>query len=179
VATRLGAKSRQAYRQPATFDPDQEAVYEGGMPAAQHQAIRTLARTTTHIERVNNTWRQRLSRLGREAWSFSQQLANPIGAIQALHRPLQPDASCGVQPTLYGYHLPYWRMRVGYTATHRAASPPSRTSGRWHLRVDRDWDARLDRLQLLTKLLSGEVQVVRLLQVEPQLGASAEPAAQP
>ena len=47
------------------------------------------------------------------------------------------------------------------------------------LRVDRDWDARLDRLEYLSKLLPGEVQVVCLLQIEPQLGAGAEPAAQP
>ena len=39
-------------------------------------------------------------------------------------------------------------------------------------------DARLDRLEFLTKPLPGEVQVVRLLQIEPQAEAGAEPAAQ-
>lgn len=52
-------------------------------------------------------------------------------------------------------------------------------SGPGRLRVDRGWGAGLDRLELLTQLLAGEVQVVRLLQIEPQLGAGAEPAAQP
>jgi hypothetical protein len=40
-------------------------------------------------------------------------------------------------------------------------------SGPGRLRVDRGWGAGLDRLELLTQLLAGEVQVVRLLQIEP------------
>jgi insertion element IS1 protein InsB len=56
-------------------------VYEGVIPAAQHRAISKLARKTTHIERFNNTLRQRVSRLVREALSFSKKLANHIGAI--------------------------------------------------------------------------------------------------
>jgi insertion element IS1 protein InsB len=56
-------------------------VYEGVIPAAQHRAISKLARKTTHIERCNTTLRQRVSRLVREALSFSKKLANHIGAI--------------------------------------------------------------------------------------------------
>ena len=52
------------------------------MPAERHQAITKQARNTTHIERVNNTLRQRLSRLVRETVSFSKKLANHIGAIR-------------------------------------------------------------------------------------------------
>jgi hypothetical protein len=52
------------------------------IPAAQHRALRTWARHTNHMERFHNTLRQRVSRLGREAVSFSQKLANHIGAIQ-------------------------------------------------------------------------------------------------
>ena len=52
------------------------------MPAAQHRAISTWARKTHHIERFNNTLCQRVARLVREALSFSEQLANPIGAIK-------------------------------------------------------------------------------------------------
>jgi IS1 family transposase len=51
------------------------------IPAAQHRAISKLARKTHHIERFNNTPRQRVSRLVRETLSFSKKLANHIGAI--------------------------------------------------------------------------------------------------
>jgi len=57
-------------------------VYEGVIPAAQHKAISKLARKTNHIERCNNTLRQRVSRLVRETLPFSKKLANHIGAIK-------------------------------------------------------------------------------------------------
>ncbi len=41
-----------------------------------------LARKTNHIERFNNTLRQRVSRLVREALAFSKKLVNHIGAIK-------------------------------------------------------------------------------------------------
>jgi len=41
-----------------------------------------LARKTNHIERFNNTLRQRVSRLVREALSFSKKLVNHFGAIK-------------------------------------------------------------------------------------------------
>jgi IS1 family transposase len=81
-AKQLWAKIPQAYRQHATFYTDQYVVYAGMIPAAQHKAISRLARTTNHIERFNNTLRQRVSRLVREALSFSKKLANHIGAIK-------------------------------------------------------------------------------------------------
>ena len=81
-AKRLWAKIPLAYRQPATFHTDQYVVYAGVIPAAQHRAINKLARKTNHIERFNNTLRQRVSRLVREALSFSKKLANHIGAIK-------------------------------------------------------------------------------------------------
>lgn len=57
-------------------------VYEGGIPATQPRAITKLARKTHYIERFNNTLRQRVSRLGREALSFSKKLAYHMGAIK-------------------------------------------------------------------------------------------------
>jgi insertion element IS1 protein InsB len=57
-------------------------VHEGVIPALQHRAISKLARKTNHLERFNNTLRQRLSRLGREALSFSKKLAHHSGAIK-------------------------------------------------------------------------------------------------
>jgi IS1 family transposase len=47
----------------ATFHPDQYEVYKGVMPAERHIAITKKACKTSHIERFNNTLRQRLSRL--------------------------------------------------------------------------------------------------------------------
>ena len=78
----LWAKIPQASRQYATFYTDQYVVYAKVIPAAQHRAISKLARKTNHIERFNNTLRQRVSCLVREALSFSKKLANHIGAIK-------------------------------------------------------------------------------------------------
>jgi IS1 family transposase len=69
-AEHLWAKIPHAYRQHATFYTDQYVVYEKVIPVAQHRAISKLARKTNHIERFNNTLRQRVSRLVRAALSF-------------------------------------------------------------------------------------------------------------
>ena len=81
-AEHLWAKIPPAYRQRATFYTDQYVVYEKVIPAAQHRAIHKLARKTNHSERFNNTLRQRVSRLVREALSFSKKLVNHLGAIK-------------------------------------------------------------------------------------------------
>jgi insertion element IS1 protein InsB len=84
-AEHLWAKSPHAYRQHATFytdQTDQYVVYEKVIPAAQHRAIHKLARKTHHIERFNNTLRQRLARLVRNTLSFSKKVENHIGAIK-------------------------------------------------------------------------------------------------
>jgi len=81
-AKRLWAKIPMAYRPHATFYTDQYVGYEGVIPAAQHRAISKLARETNHLERFNNTLRQRVSRLVRETLSFSKKLANHFGAIK-------------------------------------------------------------------------------------------------
>jgi insertion element IS1 protein InsB len=78
----LWAKIPTAYREQATFHTDQYVVYQGVIPAGQHRAITKHARKTNHIERFNNTLRQRVSRLVRETLSFSKTLANHIGAIK-------------------------------------------------------------------------------------------------
>jgi insertion element IS1 protein InsB len=83
-AKRLWANIPQAYRQHATFSTDQDVVYAGVIPAAQHRAISKLARKTNHLVRFNNTLRQRVSRLVREALSCSKKLAHHVGAIKLL-----------------------------------------------------------------------------------------------
>jgi IS1 family transposase len=93
IAFHVGDRSRESgqalwatiplvYREQATFHTDQYAVYKGVIPAGQHRAITKHARKTNHIERFNNTLRQRVSRLVRETLSFSKTLANHIGAIK-------------------------------------------------------------------------------------------------
>jgi insertion element IS1 protein InsB len=78
----LWTKIPKAYRRHGTFYTDQYVVYKGVIPAEQHHAISKLARKTNHIERFNNTLRQRFSRLVRSELSFSKKLANHIGAIK-------------------------------------------------------------------------------------------------
>ena len=84
VRERQGALGHYSIGVPcqATFHTDQYAVYKGVIPAEQHRAITKHARKTNHIERFNNTLRQRVSRLVRETLSFSKKLANHIGAIK-------------------------------------------------------------------------------------------------
>ena len=77
----LWASIPRVYREHATFHTDQYAVYQSVIPAAPHRAITKNARKTNHIERFNDTLRQRVSCLVREALGFSKKLAHPIGAI--------------------------------------------------------------------------------------------------
>jgi len=81
-AKELWAKIPEVYREQATFHTDQYEAYTGVIPAERHRAITKKARKTNHIERFNNTLRQRVSRLVRETLSFSKKLANHIGAIK-------------------------------------------------------------------------------------------------
>jgi insertion element IS1 protein InsB len=78
----LWAKMPLVYREQAMFHTDQYDVYKGIIPAGQHRAITKQARKTNHIERFNNTLRQRVSRLVRATLSFSKTLANHIGALK-------------------------------------------------------------------------------------------------
>jgi insertion element IS1 protein InsB len=93
IAFHVGDRSRESgealwanmpviYREQATFHTDQYEVYKGVIPTEQHRAITKKARKTNHIERFNNTLRQRVSRLVRDTLAFSKKLANHIGAIK-------------------------------------------------------------------------------------------------
>ena len=81
-AKQLWANLPAGYREQAMFYTDQYEVYKGVIPAAQHKAITKKARKANHIERFNNTLRQRVSRLVRDTLAFSKKLANHIGAIK-------------------------------------------------------------------------------------------------
>ena len=81
-AEQLWANLPAVYREQAMFYTDQYTVYTGIIPVVQHKAITKKARKTNHIERFNNTLRQRVSRLVRDTLAFSKKLANHIGAIK-------------------------------------------------------------------------------------------------
>jgi insertion element IS1 protein InsB len=81
-AKALRAKMPLVYQEQAIFHTDQYDAYTGVIPAERHKAITKHARKTNHIERFNNTLRQRVSRLVRETLSFSKKLAHHIGAIK-------------------------------------------------------------------------------------------------
>ena len=78
----LWANLPEVYRTQATFYTDQYDAYTGVIPAERHKAITKDARKTNHIERFNNTLRQRVSRLVRETLAFSKTVENHIGAIR-------------------------------------------------------------------------------------------------
>jgi insertion element IS1 protein InsB len=81
-ATALWAKIPLVYREQAMFHTDPYGAYTGVIPVERYKAITKKARRTNHIERFNNTLRQRVSRLVRETLSFSKKLAHHIGAIK-------------------------------------------------------------------------------------------------
>jgi insertion element IS1 protein InsB len=56
-------------------------AYTTIIPGKRHRAVGKDSGQTNHIERFNNTLRQRCSRLVRRALSFSKTLVNHIGAI--------------------------------------------------------------------------------------------------
>lgn len=69
------------YRQCATVYTDYWEAYETVIPANRHRAVGKDSGLTSYIERLNNTLRQRVSRLVRKTLSFSKKLENHIGAI--------------------------------------------------------------------------------------------------
>lgn len=92
VGVYVGARSKQAakelwnsllsvYRQCAICYTDFWASYENVIPKNRHRAVGKESGKTNHIERFNNTMRQRISRLVRATLAFSKKLENHIGAI--------------------------------------------------------------------------------------------------
>lgn len=57
------------------------ALAEEVLPSKRHQAVGKDSGKTSHIEQLNCTLRQRVSRLVRKTLSFSKELANHVGAI--------------------------------------------------------------------------------------------------
>jgi IS1 family transposase len=69
------------YRQCAVCYTDFWTAYPLVLPKKRHRAVGKETGKTFHIERFNNTLRQRVSRLVRQTLSFSKKIENHIGAI--------------------------------------------------------------------------------------------------
>ncbi len=69
------------YRQRAVIYTDKWKAYQGILPSKRHRITEKGSGETNHIERFNNTLRQRISRLARKTLAFSKKLINHIGAV--------------------------------------------------------------------------------------------------
>lgn len=56
-------------------------AYKTVIPDSRHRPVPKSSGETNHIERLNNTLRQRISRLVRKTLSFSKKFENHIGVI--------------------------------------------------------------------------------------------------
>jgi len=61
--------------------PTRAAIALKVIPSHRHRAVGKEAGQTNHIERLNNTFRQRISGLMGSSLSFSKKLDNHVGAI--------------------------------------------------------------------------------------------------
>jgi insertion element IS1 protein InsB len=80
-ARKLWASLPPVYRQCAVAYTDFWQAYVTVIPSMRHHAVGKETGLTNHIERLNNTFRQRISRLVRKSLSFSKNLDNHIGAV--------------------------------------------------------------------------------------------------
>ena len=69
------------YRQCAVCFTDFRAAYEKVLPSERHKAVGKETGKTGYIERLNLTFRQRVSRPVRKTLSFSKKIENHIGAV--------------------------------------------------------------------------------------------------
>ena len=80
-ARKLWVSLPEIYQQSAVTYTDFWQAYKTVIPHRRHRAVGKETGLTNHIERLNNTFRQRVSRLVRASLSFSKKLSNHIGAI--------------------------------------------------------------------------------------------------
>src|SRR5262249_47540762 len=81
TACELWASLPAVYRQCAVCYTDVWKAYAAVLPSKRHRAVGKESGETSHIERLNNTFGQRVSRLVRRTLSFSKKVANHIGAV--------------------------------------------------------------------------------------------------
>jgi IS1 family transposase len=81
TARQVWASLPSVYRQCAVASNDFWEAYATILPSKRHRAVGKDSGQTNHIERFNNTLRQRVGRLVRKTLAFSKKLENHIGAI--------------------------------------------------------------------------------------------------
>ncbi len=69
------------YRQCAVAYTDFWESYKTVIPSKRHRQVGQETGQTNHIERLNNTFRQRISRLVRQSLSFSKKMENHVGEL--------------------------------------------------------------------------------------------------
>ena len=80
-AEKLWKKIPDKLKKEGFFYSDDWDAYKGVFPPQRHKSSK-IKKDTNHLERLNNTIRQRVSRLVRKTLSFSKKLENHIGAIK-------------------------------------------------------------------------------------------------
>ena len=80
-ARKLWTSLPDIYQQSAVAYTDFWQAYQTVIPLKHHRAVGKETGLTNHVERLNNTFRQRISRLVRKSLSFSRKLQNHVGAI--------------------------------------------------------------------------------------------------
>jgi IS1 family transposase len=81
TAQQLWESLPAVYRQCAVCSSDFWDAYACVLPSKRHRPVGKESGQTSHIERLNTTLRQRISRLVRKTLSFSKKVENHIGAI--------------------------------------------------------------------------------------------------
>ncbi len=71
-----------AYRQRALCLTDRLAAYAAAIPWRQHLPVSKRSGVMNHLERLNNTLRQRLGRLTRKTLAFSKSWENHVGCLR-------------------------------------------------------------------------------------------------
>jgi IS1 family transposase len=88
-ARQFWASLPDVYQQSAAAYTDFGQAYTTVIPRKQHRAVGKGTGQTNRIERLNNTFRQRVSRLVRASLSFSKKLNNHKASNLVLHSWLQ------------------------------------------------------------------------------------------
>ena len=80
-AEKLWQSLPTVYRESAVAYTDFWEAYKTVIPLSRHRPVPKSSGQTNHVERLNSTFRQRISRLVHKSLSFSKKLNNHIGAI--------------------------------------------------------------------------------------------------
>jgi IS1 family transposase len=81
------------YRQCAVIYTDYWEAYTTALPSQRHCAVGKQSGLTSYIERLNNTLRQRVSRLVRKTLSFSYEVGESHRCDLEFYSSLQPENS--------------------------------------------------------------------------------------